>query len=420
MKYKSVIIIVLISAITSFARTEPDTLKVTGLKDLIEYAVTRNSKIEPIEYQRKIEIIKKEQVNKQPMPMFEAMVDYIPLDFMNKPEYMAFYSQKLLLPAKLRTFELISEVKAGKQDIIKNQLKIELTRQVKSNYYSLYYYEKLLEYNSEYRAIIGDIIKSLELSYASGMGTQSRILKMNNELQMLEFENTEIESMRKVYINNLRILTGLNIPDSLQTNDMLTVLNTDYELDSIKLAETMVKNNPEFKMIDNMAESSRVERKIAEADKIPDITLRGGFKYMAKEPMSFLSFGIGIDLPFMPWNTKRINAMVNESKVMELQAESMRNSSLLYMKNELQSMLIMINSIKEKISYLNEVLIPQTEQTFNSTLVSYSSGSDEFMNLLDAYRSMREIYQMRVKEETGLLKQYGELEFLLGKDLLKK
>jgi outer membrane protein TolC len=420
MKYKSVIIIVLISAITSFARTEPDTLKVTGLKDLIEYAVTRNSKIEPIEYQRKIEIIKKEQVNKQPMPMFEAMVDYIPLDFMNKPEYMAFYSQKLLLPGKLRTFELISEVKAGKQDIIKNQLKIELTRQVKSNYYSLYYYEKLLEYNSEYRAIIGDIIKSLELSYASGMGTQSRILKMNNELQMLEYENTEIESMRKVYINNLRILTGLNIPDSLQTNDMLTVLNTDYELDSIKLAETMVKNNPEFKMIDNMAESSRVERKIAEADKIPDITLRGGFKYMAKEPMSFLSFGIGIDLPFMPWNTKRINAMVNESKVMELQAESMRNSSLLYMKNELQSMLIMINSIKEKISYLNEVLIPQTEQTFNSTLVSYSSGSDEFMNLLDAYRSMREIYQMRVKEETGLLKQYSELEFLLGKDLLKK
>lgn len=420
MKYRSVIIIVLISAITSFAQIEPDTLKVTGLRDLIEYAVTRNSRIEPIEFQRKIELIKKEQVNKQPIPMFEVMVDYIPLDFMSKPEYMAFYSQRLVLPGKLSTFELKSGVKAKKQDIIKQQLKIELIRLVKTSYYNLYYYEKLLEYNSEYRTIIKDIIKSLELSYASGMGTQSRILKMNNELQMLEFEKTEMESMRKVFVNNLRVLTNLNIPDTLQTKDLQVLLNTAFELDSLKLTEIMIKNNPEFKMVDNMVESSRIERKIAEVDKIPDITFRGGFKYMAKEPMSFLSFGIGIDLPFMPWNNKRINAMVDESKVMELQAESTRNSSLLYMKNELQSMLIMINSIKEKIIYLNEVLIPQTEQAFNSTLVSYSSGSDEFMNLLDTYRSMREIYRMRAKEETGLLKQYSELEFLLGIDLIKK
>lgn len=420
MKYISVIIIVLISAITSFARTEPDTLKVTRLRDLIEYAVTRNSKIEPIEYRRKIELIKKEQVNNQPTPMFEAMVDHIPLDFMTKPEYAVFYSQRLVLPKKLSTFELRGDVNAKRQYIIEEQLKIELIRQVKTSYYNLYYYEKLLEYNSEYRSIIKDIIKSLELSYASGMGTQSRILKMNNELQMLEFEKTEIESMRKVFVNNLRVLTDLNIPDTLRTKDLQVVLNTAFELDSLKLTEIMLKNNPEFKMVDNMVESSRIERKIAEIDKIPDITFKGGFKYMAKEPMSFLMFSVGIDLPFMPWNTKRINAMVDESKIMELQAESIRNSSLLYMKNELQSMLIMINSIKEKITYLNEVLIPQTEQTFNSTLVSYSSGSDEFMNLLDTYRNMREIYQMRAKEETGLLKQYGELEFLLGNDLIKK
>lgn len=420
MNYIIVILISIISVITSFAQTEPDTLKFTGLRDLIEYAVTRNSKIEPIEYQRKIEIIKKEQVNNQPMPMFEAMVDYIPLDFMTKPEYAVFYSQRLMLPKKLSTFELRGDVNAKRQDIIKEQLKIELIRQVKTSYYNLYYYEKLLEYNSEYRSIIKDIINSLELSYASGMGTQSRILKMNNELQMLEFEKTEMESMRKVFVNNLRVLTDLNIPDTLRTKDLQEVLNTVFELDSLKLTEIMIKNNPEFKMIDNMVESSRIERKIAEVDKIPDITFRGGFRYMAKEPMSYLSFGIGIDLPFMPWNTKRINAMIDESKVMELQAESNRTSSLLYMKNELQSMIIMINSIKEKITYLNEVLIPQTEQTFNSTLVSYSSGSDEFMNLLDTYRNMRETHQMRAKEETGLLKQYGELEFLLGNNLIKK
>lgn len=111
--------------------------------------------------------------------------------------------------------------------------------------------------------------------------------------------------------------------------------------------------------------------------------------------------------------------MVEEKTAMELQANSTRTSTLQYMKNELQSMIIMINSMKAKLTYLNEVLIPQTEQIFSSTLVSYSSGSAEFMSLLDTYRKLRETSQMQIKEETELLKQYSELEFLLGKQITK-
>ena len=151
------------------------------------------------------------------------------------------------------------------------------------------------------------------------------------------------------------------------------------------------------------------------ADKTPDITLKGGYMYMAKEPMSYLVFSVGVDLPFMPWNVKRIDAMVEEKTVMELQANSMRASSLQYMKNEMQGMLIMINSMKERITYLKDVLIPTTEQIFNSSIVSYSAGSGDFMTMLDSYRNMREHNQILIKEETDLLKQYSELEFLLGK-----
>jgi len=417
MKYIIAIFIALLTANTSRGQTVLDTSKTFRIDYLIDNAVSKNSKLEPIEYQRKIELIKKEQVNKQPMPMFEAMIDYIPVDFMTKPEYGGFYTQRLMLPGKLSAMELTSDVNAKKQNILKEQLKIELIRQVKVNYFSLYYYEKLLGFNSEFQTILRNIIKSLEASYSSGMGSQNQILKMNNEVQMLEFEKIEMEAQRKVYVNNLKVISELNISDDFHTKDLQTVLDMRYEMDSLKLTDIIIKNNPEFKTIDNMIAGARIEKNIAELDRIPDITLRGGYKYMAKEPMSYLTFSVGIDLPFMPWNTKRINAMADEKTVMELQAVSMRNSSLKYMKNELQGMIIMINSIRSKIAYLKEVLIPQTGQTFNSTLVSYSSGAGEFMNLLDSYRKLRETSQMLAKEETELLKQYGELEFLLGKQI---
>lgn len=382
-----------------------------GLNDLITSALGKNVKFEPLEIQKRVELSKKNQVNKQPMPMFEGMVDYIPFDFMTKPEYGAFYSQKLMI-GKLNDMSEMSTIKATKKDIEKEMLKIELVKQIKQNYFQLYNLERLLAFNAEYQKIMKNIIKTLENSYASGMGSQSQILKMNNELQMMELEQIEMNEMKKVSINNMRVLANNNLPDDFSTKNI--VESNMLELDTNKLIRQMLSNNPEFKMINNMLDETRLEKKIAENDRIPDITLRGGIKYMAKEPMTFMTFGIGIDLSFMPWNRKRIDAVVEEKMLTELQVSSVQSSTFQYMRNELVSMIIMLNTIKKKADYIREVLIPQTEQTFNSSLVSYSSSASEFMNLLDSYRKLREADQMLITEETKYLKQIAEIEFLTG------
>jgi outer membrane protein TolC len=235
---------------------------------------------------------------------------------------------------------------------------------------------------------------------------------MNNELQMMELEQIEMTEMKKVSINNMRVLANVNLPDNFVTKDVSESNIT--ELDSNRLIRQMLTNNPEFKMINNMIDETRLEKKIAENDRIPDITLKGGVKYMANDNMTYMTFGIGIDLSFMPWNTKRIDAVVEEKRLTELQVSSVQSSTFQYMRNELVSMIIMLNTIKNKADYIREVLIPQTEQTFNSSLVSYSASANEFMNLLDSYRKLREADQMLITEETNYLKQYAELEFLIG------
>lgn len=408
-------LIIFLSIVINVAlvRAQTDSMKIAGLNDLISSAFGRNVKFEPIEIQKRVELSKKNQVNKQPMPMFEGMVDYIPFDFMAKPEYGAFYSQKLML-GKLGDMELMSGIKANKKDIERDMLKIELVKQIKQNYFQLYNLERLLAFNTEYQKIMKNIIKTLENSYSSGMGSQSQILKMNNELQIMELEQIEMNEMKKVSINNMRVLANTNLSDDFSTKNITETNMT--ELDTNKLISQMLANNPEFKMINNMLEETKLEKKIAENDKIPDITLRGGIKYMAKEPMTFMTFGIGIDLSFMPWNRQRIEAVVEEKTLTELQVSSVRSSTFQYMRNELVSMIIMLNTIKKKADYIREVLIPQTQQTFNSSLVSYSSSANEFMNLLDSYRKLREADQMLITEETKYLTQFAELEFLIGKE----
>lgn len=405
---------IVLSVSLARAQTITDSLKIAGLNDLITSALGKNVKFEPLEIQKRVELSKKNQVNKQPMPMLEGMVDYIPFDFMTKPEYGVFYSQKLMI-GKLNDMGEMSAIKVNKKEIEKEMLKIELVKQIKQNYFQLYNLERLLAFNAEYQKIMKNIIKNLENSYASGMGSQSQILKMSNELQMMELEQIEMNEMKKASINSMRILANINLPDDFATKG--TFESNITELDSSSLIRQMLENNPEFKMINNMLEETKLEKKIAENDRIPDITLKGGIKYMAKEPMTFMTFGIGIDLSFMPWNKKRIDAVVEEKMLTEMQVSSVQNSTFQYMRNELISMIIMLNTIKKKADYIRGVLIPQTEQTFNSSLISYSTSSSEFMNLLDSYRKLREADQMLINEETNYLSQYAELEFLIGKKI---
>jgi len=404
---------------TGISSGQPDSTRNAdyGLDYLIDNAITKNSRLEALEIQKRIELIKKEQVNKQPMPMLETMVDYIPFDFMSKPEYSLMYSQKLMI-GKLEDMGNMSSIKSEKQEISKKIIRIDLIRQIKQNYYELHYLERLLAFNLEYQKIMKNIIKTLESGYASGMGSQSQILKTGNEVQMLELEQIEMTEMKKVKINNLRVLSNLDLPDSFSTKNIAETISAVSDLDSNHLIKQMINNNPEFKMLGNMREEAILEKRIAENDRVPDITLRGGVKYMAKEPMTFLTIGVGIDLSFMPWNKRRINAVIEEKSLAEKQVDAIQNSTTVYMKNELNSMIIMLNTITKKYKYITEVLIPQTQQTFNSTLVSYSSNSGEFMNLLDTYRKLRETDQMLVKEETDYLKQTAELEFLIGTNII--
>ncbi|MBK9333117.1 MAG: hypothetical protein IPM96_12100 [Ignavibacteria bacterium] len=77
-----------------------------------------------------------------------------------------------------------------------------------------------------------------------------------------------------------------------------------------------------------------------------------------------------------------------------------------------------INSSQEKIKYLNEVLIPQTEQTFKSSLISYETAANQFIDLLDTFRTLRENNKMLVEEETNYLILISSLEKIIGKQIL--
>jgi len=390
-----------------------------GLNDLVNSALNSNSKLLPIEYEKKILSANISSVNKQSSPMLQFMVDLLPVDFSNAGEYSVTYSQPLKLFGKLDEQERLARIKSGKPLIEKRELEIELVRSVKENYFMLSLNEKLSEFNKEFQKIMKSISSSIEIQYSTGKGNQYEILKSNNELQKLLLEEIDLRNIRNIFINNLSTLSNELLSENFKTKNIDILLKIDPPvLDSAVLIKDMNSNNIEFQYLEQLNKENISEKNIAELERKPDLELMSGYKYMSDSKENFLLFSVLIDLPFMPWNSKRIDAMLTEKLLMEKKISAEYRSLETNLGNELRNNIVKINSSLEKINYIRSILIPQTEQVFKSSLISYETSSAGFIDLLDTYRELRENNQMLFKEEIEYLISVSELEKLTGKQIL--
>lgn len=390
-----------------------------GLNDLINSALKSNVNLEPIEYEKKILSAKINQVSYQSSPMLQLMVDDLPVNFNNAGNYLLNYSQPLKLFGKIEEAEKLAKVNSLKPAIQREELQNELIKSVKENYFMLSVNEKLLTFNNEFKEIIQSITGSLEIKYSVGKGSQYDILKSNNEFQKLLLEDIDLNNNKKIFINNLKALTNIDLPDNFTTKNLEILLKiTPPELDTSKLISDMRSGNTGYKFLDQQNNENRIETSITELERKPDLNLTTGYKYKSENQKSFLLFSVVTDLPFMPWNEKRIDAEIKERIIIEKKIKSEVKSLEVNLKNELRNITVKINASQEKIKFLSDVMIPQTEQTFKSSLISYETAENQFIDLLDIYRTLRENNKMLAEEETNYLILISSLEKLIGKQIL--
>jgi cobalt-zinc-cadmium efflux system outer membrane protein len=390
-----------------------------GLNDLINSAVTRNLKIDPVNTEKQMIRTQIDQVT-QPAPMLELMADDVPVNFSHGGMIKIMYSQMLKLFGKLEAERELRRIKLLDPEIEKADLQRDLIMEVKENYFKLYLAEQQLYFNSEMQQLMEGIIRSSEIMYSSGMGSQYQVMKANNEYQELLLEEYEIITNRRNILNNLETITNLELEDDFKTRNIELVLNLHPpDLDTSYLYASMIDNNPVFKKLNFLKLENTAERNVIELERKPDITLKSGYMYMTERKENFLMFSIMFDLPFMPWNKKRIDAMLEENRIKNRKISEVILQTESYLKNDINNIVNEINLRLERIDFLKKVTLPQYEQTLSAGIISYETASGEFMSLIDSFRMLR-MNDLKLKdEEAEYLIKIAELERLIGTEIFK-
>jgi outer membrane protein TolC len=110
------------------------------------------------------------------------------------------------------------------------------------------------------------------------------------------------------------------------------------------------------------------------------------YKDMAMTSNDFWSVMIGVSIPLSPWSSGKYTSKVEENQLNIQKAQdeyaSMRNMTLF----EVQDALVKVQTNQNLVMLYKNTVIPQAEQTLQSTIASYQTGKTEFLMLIDAYR----------------------------------
>ena len=404
----------------TFARGESVTLS-----QLMFAAVNNNpdlavmqTKIDALSYQA-------DEKTYLPDPMFEFELDDIMSDFMQVGMINFFISQMFPFPGKL---SLEKKSVQNTQAMMRSErlaMAVDILNMIKMSYYDIYLIEKKLQVNHDNLLIMKTFVTAAEAQYTVGKGMQQEVFKGQIEVSRLKNEEFILVQQKKNKLAELTKLTKLEF--SQDTKFYFADIDTEFLLNAgsfnirssqtEKLVDYAFEHRADLKVIQKKILMNRTDLEMAKLNRLPDFTVKLGYKILPYEERNAFAFMFGVNIPIAPWSSGKYDLSIRRNEI------NIKSTSEEYLakKNEIKSEIAVIvndmTALKEAMNFYYGVQIPQTENTLKSTQYSYETNMTDFLDLLDSYKMYQEARLIFFESVSMYLKMIAELEKATGVNL---
>jgi len=315
---------------------------------------------------------------------FQSPIRVFPNPLKDQMEVDYYIQQMVPFPGKLSAMGDAAESSAKMVEQGYRELERKVLRDLKSNYYELYLVQRKIQINAENQELMRRFVDIASKQYEVGMGKQQDILRAQTELSTLVNGGLNLQKEKQV------IESMLNTILSRSPNEPLGYV-ADIEADVPRwtleqLRPLALESRAELKAMSFNIDMNKAELSLSKREYYPDLMTRVMYKDMAMTSNDFWSVMIGVSIPLAPWSSERYTSKVEEDELNVKKAEdeyaSMRNMTLF----EVQDALVKVQTNQNLVLLYKNTVIPQAEQTLQSTIAAYQTGKTEFLMLIDAYR----------------------------------
>ena len=315
---------------------------------------------------------------------YQVPIQSFPNPLKNNMEMDYSLQQMIPFPGKLSAMGSAAENNAEMVNQNYKALELKIIRDLKSAYYDLYLVQHKIQINIENQDLMRSFVDIARKQYEVGMGKQVDILRAQTELSTLT--NNGINLLKEKQVVEAMVNTILSRPVNAQLGPVQEIEKDVPRWTFEQLQPLSLNTRPELKAMNFNVDMNKAELSLSKREYFPDVMARVMYKDMAMTSNDYWSVMVGISIPLAPWSSGKYTSKVEENEVNVRRAEE----DVTYMKNmtsfEVQDALVKIQTNKNLVDLYRNTVIPQSEQTLQSTISAYQTGKTEFLMMIDAYR----------------------------------
>ncbi|HLA85294.1 MAG TPA: TolC family protein [Thermoguttaceae bacterium] len=342
-------------------------------------------------------------------PMFTSMIGPRGVGTEDGGGWMVAASQKLPWSGKraLRGSAASAETDAMKGDI--GDTRLRLAEATRTAFYDYYLACRQIEVNASTHKIVGQFRETAWNKYQVNQTTQQDVLQADVELAMLESRHTELARDGQVAVARINTLlhrapdhplppppAGVSLPDLPPTADVLQ--------------QSAAESRPD--LFAQLARVRTEEANLALAcrEYYPDLNLVAKYDGFMPEAMR-PQVGVEVNVPL---GRARRSAAAREASHRVAQRRAEYQNLLDQVRYEVQSGYDRANQGRRVVRLYEEKILPAARRSLESAQANYTTGTLDFLRLLDAERQLNTQQEMYYQAIADYHRRLAELDRAVG------
>ncbi len=310
-------------------------------------------------------------------------------------------------PGKLRAAANVAAAESDVKYFAFESAVLRTAFNLKKPYYQLHFLDAKVAVNQETLRLLADLEKLARARNEVGAVTLQDVLRSQIEQERLANEIANLQDSRNPLLTQFQGALGLKagaaappVPTKLET--------TPLDLNSDRLLADALNRNPRLKGMAAEVRRAEASLRLSYKARVPDFSL--GLEADAKAVPTIFTPQAGMTLPI--WRDK-IAAQIAGAQAEKQAAAARLSAEQIMLAVEFAEKSFMFREATRNLELLNGRLLPKARQSLEVARSGYASGKVDFINLIDAQRTLLDFrlaeVESRIQRELAL----AELSLLI-------
>lgn len=298
------------------------------------------------------------------------------------------------------------------------ELQNQLIKKTKQAYYDLYYVDQAINTVTRNQELLEEFVEIAETRYSVGNGLQQDVLRAQVALSKMIDKELKLQQERESIQARLNTLINEPADAPLGKATAPEIKTKDIQLDS--LVQLANRENPLLAAWKTVVERSDQQVDLALRDRYPDFSV--GLAYTQRNKLQngmkgydFVSAMFNIRIPL--YHNKKQDQKVQQYRINRSSMEYRYQNIEQTLEQRLQQSLTNAQKNRRLIDLYETGIIPQAEESLESSLAGYQTGKVDFLSLLDSELTLFNLKLDYYRIVADYHKAVADLEALTGSEL---